>query len=431
MGFDKVKVKQIRGLILFIALIVLLIMYSGSVFGGLQILLGILTPFMAGGAIAFVLNIPLRFIEKKLLKRWNGKVAAKVKRPICIVLSIIFVIAIITFVILTVVPKLKETFVLLGVQVPVFVKEMMVQLQNLEATYPQLSEWINQLEALKVDWKSVFSNVGNFLTTGMTNVISSAYVVATSIIGGVINAFISIIFAIYILTQKEKLGNQGHRILSAYLPKKACTNFEKVFTLLNRNFSHFISGQCVEAVILGTMFIIAMSIFRLPYAFLIGVLIAFMALIPIVGAFIGCFVGAFLILMNDPIQAVWFIVLFLVIQQIEGNLIYPNVVGGSVGLPSIWVLLAVSIGGSLFGIMGMLCFIPLVSTGYGLMRDSVNERNAKKEHVMQKDELKEENVVVQNCVQNSQDQGEIQDVKQRSRQSSKPNPKKNGGINTK
>lgn len=413
MGFEKVKIKQIRGLILFVALIVLLIMYSGSVYRGLQILLSILTPFLAGGAIAFVLNIPLRFIENKLLKRWNGKIAARIKRPICIVLSIIFVFAIITFVILTVVPKLKETIVLLGVQVPTFVKAVMVELQNLETAYPQLSEWISQLETLKVDWKSIFSNVGSFLTTGMTNVISSAYVVATSIIGGVINAFISLIFAVYILTQKEKLGNQGHRILSAYLPEKACNYAEKVCTLLNRNFSHFISGQCVEAVILGTMFFIAMTIFRFPYALLIGVLIAFMALIPIVGAFIGCFVGAFLILMNDPIQAVWFVVLFLVIQQIEGNLIYPHVVGGSVGLPSIWVLLAVSIGGSLYGIMGMLCFIPLVSTGYRLMRDSVNERNAKKEQKLHQDGQKEENTPIQNHVQ-------------KPKQSNKRNPKKNG-----
>lgn len=402
MGFDKLKLKQIRGLFLFVALIVLLIVYSGSVFRGLQVLLGILTPFIAGGAIAFVLNIPLRFIENKLLKRWNGKVAARIKRPICIVLSIIFVLAIVTFVLLTVVPKLKETIVLLGVQVPTFFKSLISELKSLEEAYPQFSEWIGQLETIKVDWKSLFSNVGSFLTTGMTNVISSAYFVATSIIGGVINAFISIIFAVYILTQKEKLGDQGHRILSAYLPEKACNIAEKVCSLLSTNFSHFISGQCLEAVILGTMFFVVMSIFRFPYALLIGVLIAFMALIPIVGAFIGCFVGAFLILMNDPIQAVWFVVMFLIIQQIEGNLIYPHVVGGSVGLPSIWVLLAVSLGGSLFGIMGMLCFIPLAATGYGLMRDSVNERNAKKEQMLSKDVLEEEKDILQNGTSESQ-----------------------------
>ncbi len=378
MGFDKVKIKQIRGLILFVAFIVLLIMYSGSVLKGLQILLGILTPFAAGGAIAFVLNIPLRFIENKLLKRWNGKVAARIKRPVCIVISFIFIIAIITFVVLTVVPKLKETILLLGVQVPAFAKNMIIELQNLETTYPQLSDWIGELETLEVDWKSMFSNIGNFLTTGMTNVLSSAYVVATSIIGGIINSLIAIIFAVYVLARKEKLGNQWQRILSAYLPEKVCHRIEEIISLLNRNFSHFISGQCVEAVILGTMFFVAMTIFRFPYALLIGVLISFMALIPIVGAFVGCIVGTFLILMNNPVQAIWFVVLFLVLQQIEGNLIYPHVVGGSVGLPSIWVLFAVSVGGSLFGIMGMLCFIPLVSTGYGLMRECVNERNKKR-----------------------------------------------------
>ncbi len=376
MGFEKEKMKQIRGLILFVAAIVLLIMYSSNVLGGLGIVLNILSPFVAGGAIAFVLNIPLRSIENRILKKWRGKSAAKLKRPISIILSIIFIIAIITFVVRTVVPKLQETIVLLGYQIPVFAGQVINELEKLAATNPEILDWLHELENIKIDWNSILNNVGSFLSTGMSSMLTSAFSVASSIIGGVVNTFIALVFAIYILSQKEKLGNQGHRILSAYLPEKAYKKAEHVLTLLNKNFSNFISGQCIEAVILGSMFVIAMTILRFPYALLIGVLIAFMALIPIVGAFVGCVVGAFLIMMNDPIQAVWFIVLFLVLQQIEGNLIYPHVVGGSVGLPSIWVLLAVSVGGSLFGIMGMLCFIPLVSTAYSLIRDSVNARNA-------------------------------------------------------
>lgn len=376
MGFEKEKMKQIRGLILFVAAIVLLMIYSGSVLDGLGMVLHILTPFVAGGAIAFVLNIPLRSIENRLLKKWKGKSAAKLKRPISIILSIIFIMAIITFVIRTVVPKLQETIVLLGYQIPVFAGQVIDELEKLAATNPEILDWLHELENIRIDWNSVLNSVGSFLSTGMGSMLTSAFSVASSIIGGVVNAFIAFIFAVYILSQKEKLGNQGHRILSAYLPGKAYKKAEHVLTLLNRNFSNFISGQCIEAVILGSMFVISMTILRFPYALLIGVLIAFMALIPIVGAFVGCVVGAFLIMMNDPIQAVWFVVLFLVLQQIEGNLIYPHVVGGSVGLPSIWVLVAVSVGGSLFGIMGMLCFIPLVSTAYSLIRDSVNARNA-------------------------------------------------------
>ena len=217
------------------------------------------------------------------------------------------------------------------------------------------------------------------MQNGMTNFLSSTVTVAGSIIGEVMNFLIGFIFAIYILGQKEVLCNQGKRVLSAFCSRKVEAYVLKVFSIANRNFSNFISGQCTEAVILGFMFIIAMTIFRMPYALLVGVLIAFTALIPIVGAFIGCFVGAFLILVNNPIQAVWFVILFLVLQQLEGNLIYPKVVGNKVGLPSIWVLMAVSVGGSLFGVTGMLFFIPLVSTFYMLLRDAVNERNAKKQ----------------------------------------------------
>lgn len=378
MGYDKEKIRQIRGLILFVAGIVLLLLYSGNVLKGLGVLLDILVPFLAGGAIAFVLNIPMRAIEEKLLGRWKGKWANRIKRPLSLFLSIVLIVAILAFVIIMVVPKLQETVVLLGVQVPVFAKELLAKLEEMASSDPALLEKLNELEKVKIDWNALFDKAGGFLATGMGSVLNSAVVVASSIIGGVVNAFIAIVFAIYILAQKEKLSDQGHRILSAYLPAGVCSEVERVLSLLYRNFSNFISGQCLEAVILGTMFVVAMTILRFPYALLIGVLIAFLALIPIVGAFVGCFLGALLLLMNDPVQAVGFVVLFLVLQQIEGNLIYPHVVGGSVGLPSLWVLVAVSVGGSLFGIVGMLCFIPLVSTGYTLLRENVNARNQKK-----------------------------------------------------
>lgn len=379
MGFEKEKMRQIRKLILFVAAIVLLMIYSGSVWRLAGIILGIASPFLAGGAIAFALNLPLRAIELRLLKRWNGKVAKKIKRPISLVLSIAFVIAVIYFVVMTMIPALQDTFAILGEQIPVFARGVVDTLEKMAVDNPELMEWVNELEEIQIDWKSLMSSLGGFLSSGMGSVLSSAVSVAGNIIGGVVNAFIAIVFAIYILVQKEKLENQGDRILSAYLPVKAYVRVKDILHRLYKNFSSFISGQCLEAVILGSLFVIFMSIFRFPYILLISVLIAFTSLIPVVGAFIGCGVGAFLILMGDPLQALWFIILFLVIQQIEGNLIYPHVVGNSVGLPSIWVLAAVTIGGSLFGVMGMLCFIPLVSTGYSLLRDSVNERNRKRE----------------------------------------------------
>ena len=220
--------------------------------------------------------------------------------------------------------------------------------------------------------------------------LTSTFSVASGIISGLVNVVIAFIFALYILAQKEKLENQGKRIIAAFLPEKVAGKMLEVCSLLYKSFSSFITGQCMEAVILGMMFVIAMSIFQMPYAFMVGVLIAFTALIPIVGAFIGCGVGAFLILIDNPIQALWFIILFLVLQQIEGNLIYPRVVGNSVGLPSIWVLMAVSLGGSLFGVSGMLFFIPLMSAGYVLLRESVNSRNAAKGYVVESKTRQEE-----------------------------------------
>ncbi|MBQ6787841.1 MAG: AI-2E family transporter [Lachnospiraceae bacterium] len=379
MGFDREKLKQIRRMILYIALIVLVLIYSDEVFGAIGVFIGFMKPFIYGGVIAFILNIPLRFIENRIFRKWTGKLAEKLKRPIGIVLSILFVVLILNIVIMTVAPQLGKTLVELGTQIPVFAEEVVVKLEAVSVEYPQLEKYVADLENIEIDWQSALDSLIQFLKNGMTNVLSSTVTMAGSIIGGVMNLFIGFIFAIYILGQKEVLCNQGKRIVSAFCSERAERFVLKVCSIANRNFSNFISGQCTEAVILGSMFVIAMTIFRMPYALLVGVLIAFTALIPIVGAFIGCFVGAFLIMVNNPMQALIFIVMFLVIQQIEGNLIYPKVVGNKVGLPSIWVLMAVSIGGSLFGVAGMLFFIPLISTFYILLRDTVNERNARKQ----------------------------------------------------
>ena len=204
--------------------------------------------------------------------------------------------------------------------------------------------------------------------------------VASSIIGGLANTVLGMIFAIYVLLQKEKLSAVCKKLLYAWLPEHPVDTVVEVARLVQKTFSNFISGQCLEACILGLMFFISMSLFRMPYAAVISMLIAVTSLIPIFGAFIGCILGAFLILISNPMQAVWFIVLFLVLQQIEGNLIYPHVVGNSVGLPSIWVLVAVTTGASTMGVLGMLINIPLFSVIYTLLRRSSNEQ-IRKRHI--------------------------------------------------
>ena len=378
MEFSKEKIKQIKNLMVLAAFLVLAIIYSEKIFLAAVFLVGILKPFIYGGAIAFILNIPMRLIEEKFLERWKGKMAKKLKRPLSMVFSIVLIVLVLSVAIGMVLPQMGSTVSEIGRKIPAFMEQMALELEQLAEDNPILADWANGLEAMEVKWDEILENILYFLKNGAGNMLNSTFIMAGSIISGVVNMVIALVFALYILSQKERLSGQGRRIISAYLPVRAGDRILEICSLLHRNFSSFITGQCLEAVILGTMFVISMSIFHMPYALVVGVLIAVTALIPIVGAFIGCAVGAFLILINNPLQAFWFVVLFLVLQQIEGNLIYPKVVGNSVGLPSIWVLMAVSIGGSLFGVIGILLFIPLMSTCYALLRESVNRRNALK-----------------------------------------------------
>lgn len=372
---DKKLFRMICKLILFAGAIVLGIMYSKEVLAVAKLFVGMLTPFLVGAAMAFVLNLPARFIEQKLLKKWNNPKQAGLKRGLSILLAIVFIIALLVFVILTVVPQLGRTLMELGTVVPAFFKKVYADVEAFMAEYPQLKEYFAALEGVNIDWNSIISYVTAFLKSGVSSIVSSTVLFAGNLAGIIFDGVIAFVFAIYILSGKEKLGRQVKKVLHAYLPEKGYNMTLKVIALCNQNFARFISGQCLEAVILGTMFVVCMTIFRMPYAVLVGVLIAFTALIPIVGAFIGCVVGAFLILMVSPVKALIFVIMFLVLQQLEGNLIYPRVVGNSVGLPAIWVLVAVSVGGSMFGVVGMLVFIPLMSTLYALLRENVNMRN--------------------------------------------------------
>lgn len=378
--------RQVRNLILFAAVVVLCVMYSGQIVRWIFLGIDILEPFAVGGMIAFVLNLPMKFVEERLLGRWKGKAADKLRRPLSLLAAIVFVAVLIVIVVMAVLPQLGRTINDLGQKIPEFFQQVVAWLGDLERQYPQLGQYLGPFldsgESLEQSWASMdqlAARLMDFLKEGGVSVITTTIGVASGIIGTFVKGIISFIFALYILAAKEKLADQGKRILHAFAPEKVEKGTLSLCSLLYRNFSHFITGQCVEAVIIGTIFVITMSLFRMPYAVMIGVLIAFTALIPVVGAFIGCILGAFLILVDAPEMAFWFVVLFLIIQQIEGNLIYPRVVGESVGLPAIWVLAAVSVGGSLFGFAGMLVFIPLVSTGYMLLRDEVNARNRRRE----------------------------------------------------
>lgn len=383
---SKETIKALRGLMIFAAVLVLAVLHLDKVIMFIGLIIGILRPFLIGAAVAFIINIPMKAIEDRLFARKNK--LSKWKRPLSFLLSILAVVVVFWAVWMLIIPQLGATVSELAIKIPAFFRETLKILQEVFDNNAQIQEYIAELNIANWDWNGIIAKIADALGSGIGSVLVSTVSVAGSIFSVVFDGVIAFVFAIYVLMQKETLSGQFERLVQAYLPEKLCLRIRKVLRLLNKNFSSFFSSQCLEAVILGTLFVVVMSIFGFPYAVLIGTLIAVTALVPIVGAFIGCAVGAFLILVEDPILAVGFVIMFLVLQQLEGNLIYPRVVGSSVGLPAIWVLVAVSVGGSLFGVVGMLIFIPITSTLYTLLREDVNERNAKKTRLAAKAKTK-------------------------------------------
>ena len=333
--------------------------------------LGILGPFLLGGAMAFILNVPMRAIERRLFPVRPGK-QVKGRRPMALLITLLAVIGVLVLASSVIGPGIAEAVRSLAAQVPAAAERLWAQISRLEQYLPMLESLLADWNM--EDWKNITQKAAELLQTWGGGILSSGSMVIGGVVSGVSTFVIALIFSFYILLQKEKLGRQGRQVLYALLPERRADRTLEILRLSSRTFSSFLSGQCLEACILGTLFVVSMTIFRMPYALLVGVLISLTALIPIVGAFIGGGVGALLIAIADPWKALGFIVLFLVLQQVEGNLIYPHVVGSSVGLPSIWVLAAVTLGGSLMGILGMLVFIPLCSVLYALFRDYVKTR---------------------------------------------------------
>ncbi|WP_296033214.1 AI-2E family transporter [Dorea sp.] len=363
MELKKETLKQIRGLILFTAVVIVCLWKFDTVIAVLRFVLNVVYPFLLGGAIAFVLNVPMNFVECHICKT-----KTKYARGISLMVVLLGVAGILALVLFGLIPQLADTFANLGRSMQAFIPQVQEWADHWFHNNKEIMSFVNNLE---FDWNKIMDAGMQFLRNGAGSVLESTINTAKNIIGALATFFIAFVFAMYILLQKEKLGRQAKKVLYAFVRKGRAEATLEVLALTYKTFSNFLTGQCVEAIILGAMFVIAMTIFRLPYALLTGIVIAFTALIPIFGAFIGCVVGVFLIFMVSPFKALVFIILFLVLQQIEGNLIYPHVVGNSVGLPSIWVLAAVSVGGSLMGIVGMLIFIPLMSVVYALFREVV------------------------------------------------------------
>ena len=381
MDLSNLSIKKIRELIVFTALLVVALWKFDVVLDVLKTIGQIIFPFILGGAIVFVINVPMSFLEKKIFEnvKKENKAARKLARPVSLLLTIVLVVGVIALVMIGVIPQLTKTMGSLMINITDFIPQIKIWIRDFFHDNREIMKLVDQVQfkpdqAIRWGISLLGNGAGNMMNTTMSAV--------GSVVSGLATFFIAFSFACYVLFQKEKLHVQIRKVLFAFLPKQKADAFLKVCSLTYRTFANFLTGQCLEAVILGCMFVVTLSILRMPYALLIGVLIAFTALIPIFGAFIGCAVGSFLIFMVSPKESIIFIIVFLVLQQIEGNLIYPHVVGESVGLPSIWVLAAVTIGGNLMGIVGMLVFIPLLSVVYTIFRKVVYQR-LKKRHIKQ------------------------------------------------
>ncbi len=375
MELNKSNIKKILGIITFTVFLYVGLQRLDIVIGALYFCINLAFPFILGAAIAFILNVPMRAIENRLFEANSKKrgLQRKLKRPLSLIITLILVFGVIVLVTLLVVPEIVNTIRNISESnlLPNFFYRAESNYLKLIQDYPYLAEYIN---FDNINWQGFIKGIYNFIINSGADMLQSTFSTAFSIFGGMIDFLLGFIFSIYILVQKEKLGQQTRKLMYAFLPEKVVTKILSICSLSEATFSKFLSGQCLEAVILGLMFFIVMSIFRFPYALMISVLISFTALIPIFGAFIGCGIGAFLILMLDPLKALLFILMFVILQQIEGNFIYPQVVGGSIGLPSMWVLVAVTIGGSTMGVAGMLIFIPMFSVLYALLREATNRR---------------------------------------------------------
>ena len=340
--------------------------------GVLTLLGNIFSPFILGAGLAFIINVPMRSIENKLLK---GIKLPVLRRTIALVITLILFALVLTLVFYLLIPQLITTGTKFVEQLPGFYDNAKVSVTDFLNDHPKLMEWVNEyVDPASFDYSTILQKAIDFVGDGVSVVFSGIVSAITDLAGTVVSTVIGLMFGMYCLFSKESLARQGRKILYAFLPEKWSDNIIRVLRMTNTTFSNFLSGQCLEVCILGTMFAITMAIFKMPYISLVSVLVAVTAFIPVVGAYIGCIFGSFFILVDDPSKVLGFIIMFIVLQQLEGNLIYPRVVGTSIGLPGMWVLMAVAVGSELMGVAGMFLMIPLASVLYTLLRESTTKR---------------------------------------------------------
>lgn len=396
MELPKITLSRLLLLVFAVALVVYGVFNMDMVGAFVGRVVGLIRPFLIGVVIAFILNVPLRLFEKRLFVHVQNPRFKKMERGISILLSIVLVWAILALVVSVVLPQLASSISLFISAVPSYIDYLINFLSMFEHYSPAVSNLIDQVQHLSPSTlENYLNDVMNDQISAWTSVLSTAVMstvsFVSSVASSVVHVVVAFIFSIYILFNKEKLAVQARKICFAFLSKRTAVYLVHAAQVSFAKFYHFIIGQLTEAIILGSLCTIGMLILRLPYAPMIGVLTGFCALIPIFGAFIGGAVGALLILTVSPMKALTFLIFLIVLQQVEGHVIYPKVVGGSVGLPAMWTLFAITIGGSLFGLVGMLLSVPLFAAVYYLFTEIVYAR-------LKRNQISSEDALIQSGV---------------------------------
>ena len=355
------------------AVLLLALKYSDALLGGIRLFFSLLVPLFIGCGVAYVLNILVSRLETLPPLRNPQSKVYPFRRAISITGALLIIVLVMALLVVIIIPQLIDAFRVMLINVPPAVNEFLAWLNSLNIDLPQLEKW---LRSLNVNWPDLLQKATTYLTSGVGDVFNSAIGLVSSVGGVVMQVIISLIFALYILAGKERLGRQFHALADTYLPARFCDRLWYVLATAHDTFTKFFVGQFTEAIVIGVLCTLGMLLFRLPYATMIGTLVGATALLPVVGAYLGAGIGAFMILTVNPLQALVFLIFIAVLQQLEGNLIYPRVVGTSIGLPGIWVLAAVTVGGGIGGIAGMLLAVPVTATFYRLLRTDVQRRQA-------------------------------------------------------
>ena len=361
----------IIGIIAVCSLIFLGVQNIGTVAGAVKWVVKLLSPFVIGCGIALVLDVPLQFFERHLFTKTKKQFFVKLKRPLCFGISIFIILGIVFGVVMLVIPELVEAVkVIVGI-VTDFVNRLLAMSEE------EILELPFGRYLLDTDWKNILTSAQNWLKNQGGTLVNTAFTTIGSVVTAIVNFGVGFVFAVYILLSKDKLSCQIKRLIRVWLPEKAGARILHTALVASENFRNFISGQTLEAMILGGLCMIGMLLLRIPYAPMVGALVGVTALIPVIGGFIGAGVGAVMILTQDPWKALVFVIFLIILQQLEGNLIYPRVMGSRVNLPAMWILAAVTLGGSIGGPLGMLLSVPVASTLYSLLKEATDRREKK------------------------------------------------------